>query len=117
MCKKTKLFILGGLDPSKSKPVLETETFDEEEGIWTIHKSLPEIEDHVFQNGADSGCLATMEGKIYSVGKDIISIDWRTLKVNIITKLKASAQGEGCVFLKLDNFDYGFFFLSGDVVA
>ena len=114
MCKKRKLFIFGGLDPSTSRPVLETETFDEEEGIWTIHKSLPEIEGHVYQNGADAGCLLTMEGKIYSVGKDIISIDWRTLKVNIITKLKASAEGEGCVFLKLENFDYGFFFLSGD---
>ena len=114
MCKNMKLFIFGGLDPSTSRPVLETETFDEEDGIWTIHKSLPEIEDHVYQNGADTGCLTTIEGKIYSVGKDIISIDWRTLKVNIITKLKASAEGEGCVFLKLENFDYGFFFLSGD---
>ena len=43
-------FIFGGLDPSSSKPVLETETFDDEVGIWTIHKSLPVIENHVFQN-------------------------------------------------------------------
>ena len=55
MCKKMKLFIFGGLDPSTSKPVLETETFDEEEGIWTIHKSLHLVENNVFQKGADSG--------------------------------------------------------------
>ena len=75
MCKKMKLFIFGGLDPSTSKPVLETETFDEEEGIWTIHKSLPVIENHVFQNGANSGCLMSLDGVIYSVGTDIISVE------------------------------------------
>ena len=50
------------------------ETLEEKEGIWTIHESLPEIEGHVYQNGAHAGCLSTIEGKIYSVGKDIISI-------------------------------------------
>ena len=37
MCKKPKLLIFGGLNPSTSKPVSETETFAEEEWIWTVH--------------------------------------------------------------------------------
>ena len=114
MCKNRKLFIFGGLDPTTSKPVIETETFDEDEGIWTIHKSLPNIKGHVFQNGADSGCLKNLDGNLYSVGKDIVSVKWRTLKVHIVTKVKDTAYGEGCVFLSLENDDFGFFFLSGD---
>ena len=55
--------------------MLETETFDEEEGIWTFHKSVPVIENHVFQNGANSGCLVSLEDLIYSVGTDIISVE------------------------------------------
>ena len=86
--------------------MLETETFDEDEGIWTIHKSLPVFENHVFLNGADTRCLVSLDGVVYSVGDDIISVDWGTLKVNIITKLEVSAYGEGCVFLLLDNEDF-----------
>ena len=93
---------------------METESFNEEEGIWVIHKSLPHIENHVFHNGADSGCLSVIEGIVYSVGKEIISLEWTTLKVGVITLLEESAQAEGCVGLRLKNGDYGFFFLSGD---
>ena len=114
MCKKLKLFIFGGLDPTTSKPVLETETFDEEEGSWIIHKSLPAIDGHVYQNGADSGCLTSINGTLYSVGRDIISVEWSDLRIHILTKLVASAQGEGCVYLTLETGDFGFFFLSSD---
>ena len=71
MCKKPKLFTFHGLDPLTSKPVLETDTFDEEGGVWDMHQSHTHIEDKVLQNGFDSGGPMSFHGVVV-VGEDII---------------------------------------------
>ena len=114
ICNENKLFLLGGVDPTTLEPVMETEAYDEEKEVWVIHKSVPMIENHVLQNNADSGCISTIHGVIYSVGKDIIALDWTTLEVTFVTRLKKSAESEGCVYIQMKNEDFGFFFLSGD---
>ena len=50
----------------------DLETFDEKEGIWTIHESLPEIEGQVNQNGAHAG-----KDKI-SILFSLKSLSWTT---------------------------------------
>ena len=54
-----------------------------------------------------------LNGVVYSVGEDFISVEWKILKLNVVGKLEMNAKGEGCVFLKLENEDFGFFFLPG----
>ena len=77
-----------------------------------------------------------MAGRLYSVGKEIISMDWVELSLTVLSKTKDSALAEviitviiinvnahhqGCVGLSLGGDpdtgaggDTGFFFLSGD---
>ena len=63
-----------------------------------IHKQLPSTSDkNIFVNRADSGCISTMDGVVYSVGKEVISMDWISLSLKVLTKTKQSALAEGCV--------------------
>jgi len=115
ICKTDKLFIIGGLDSVNLTPVLTTEVYDEENQTWMIHKQLPSTSDkNIFVNRADSGCISTMDGVVYSVGKEVISMDWISLSLKVLTKTKQSALAEGCVGITLSSGDIGFFFLSGD---
>ena len=69
-----------------------------------IHKQLPSTSDkNIFVNRADSGCISTMNGVVYSVGKEIISMDWISLSLKVLTKTKQSALAEGCVGLTLSS--------------
>ena len=52
--------------------------------------------------------------KVYSAGKDIISIDWTSLKVSIISDLKESVENDGYVGLSLENGYFRLFFPSGN---
>ena len=49
-----------------------------------IHKQLPSTSDkNIFVNRADSGCISTMDGVVYSVGKEVISMDWISLSLRV----------------------------------
>ena len=69
-----------------------------------IHKQLPSTSDkNIFVNRADSGCISTMDGVVYSVGKEIIALDWISLSLRVLTNTKQSALAEGCVGLTLSS--------------
>ena len=55
-----------------------------------------------------------MGGTVYSVGEEIIALDWVSLSLSVLARTRASALAEGCVSLTLPGNDTGFFFLSGD---
>lgn len=72
------------------------------------------MDKNIFINRADSGCISSREGTVYSVGEEVIALDWRLLSLTVVTKLPHSAQAEGCTAISLDSDNFGFFFLSGD---
>ena len=41
-------------------------------------------------------------------------MDWLSLTMSVVTKLRKSAVAEGCVAISLQDDNFGFFFLSGD---
>ena len=91
--------------------------YDEETTTWIVHKQIPATADkNVFINRADSGCISSRAGTVYSVGEEIIALDWLSLTMSVVTKLRKSAVAEGCVAisLSLQDDNFGFFFLSGD---
>lgn len=89
--------------------------YDEETTTWIVHKQIPATADkNVFINRADSGCISSRAGTVYSVGEEIIALDWLSLTMSVVTKLRKSAVAEGCVAISLEDDNFGFFFLSGD---
>ena len=80
-----------------------------------MHKQIPgTVDKNIFINRADSGCISSREGTVYSVGEEVIALDWTLLSLTVVTKLPHSAKAEGCTAISLDSDNFGFFFLSGD---
>ena len=72
------------------------------------------MDKNIFINRADSGCISSRGGTVYSVGEEVIALDWTHLSLTVVTKLPHSAKAEGCTAISLDSDNFGFFFLSGD---
>ena len=91
------------------------EVYHEETGSWLVHKQIPgTVDRNIFINRADSGCISSRAGTVYSVGEEVIALDWTLLSLTVVTKLPRSAKAEGCTAISLDSDNFGFFFLSGD---
>ena len=109
-----RLFLIGGLDPITYSHVLSVEVYDEAAGAWNFYRDLPYLENIFFPASPDTGCMGVLDGKVFTVGAEVVSLDWSTWEVETHGGLEESALNQLCIVFKADNEDNGLFFLSGD---
>ena len=91
---KDKIFMIGGLDLQSYNYIPEIEVMDPVTNTWKFYRNLPT--EVLNQHTPEAGCIGTSRNSIIFVGSSVISLNWSTWTVKILSTVSENSVTTKC---------------------